>query len=196
MSDIPNNRSQMAALMREVMAADPSAQSQSPLTDEEIAVVATRGLDGVPESMRQRVLQQAVVDPEAAQLLRDAVQLDLEDSVVVARRKRKPVKHFMQLTYVAWAAAACLVLSLGVWRFADPPRDVTSTGGGMTIHSLSVDRPVPDYWNQVERERLMDQAQSDRLRDYALLASSLACLILSIPVAIRVIRHDSGPRQP
>ncbi|MBL4700252.1 MAG: hypothetical protein JKX85_03255 [Phycisphaeraceae bacterium] len=64
----------------------------------------------------------------------------------------------------------------------------------LTIMSLSDQPPAQvDYWAQLDEQLLTKRMEHDRLRDHALVAICIACLILTVPLAWWTFRN--GLRQ-
>jgi len=191
MSSRSFTRVELTGLMRQAMERGDARPDGSPsVSDEQIALLASGRADELSASERGRVLAAVARDPELGRLVRELQGLGLAGQNTTRRSATRPVaSRFMQ---AGWVAAACLTVAIGVWRFADPPITSPSDSGGevQTLHQQ------PDhgeqYWEQAEKQRLEAQAKRDRLRDYALLASAGACLVLSIPVAWQLLRRRRG----
>ena len=184
MSDTPRNRTQLIRLMNEVILAG-SAQTGS-IDDEQIALLAEGRLGELPPDQQEDLLRAVVADPSHAELLENLCDLGLGQS---GETTPKPSRLFgrypVRLLTGAWAAAACLMIGLGLWRVADPPAAQEPAGA---IRPYDAAPPGPDYWSQLDRQRLAGRASRDQYRDYALVASTTTCLILSVGL-VSVLRY-------
>ena len=189
MNTIPRNRSQMAVLLQEAIdnhqpPGPPGPPSEPPLTDEEVALVATGRLDELSPADQDRVLRQIAGDGESAQVLKEVYY-----ALGLGRRDKAPPATWtfaasLPFVRVALTAAACMVVVMGLWRLADPPAPISQAPDG-SFRIMSHGGPgsaQPDYWAQLDQQRLAQRAQRDHLRDYALIASTTTCLILAVPI--------------
>jgi hypothetical protein len=135
-----------------------------------------------------QLLRQIVADPETGELLAELCSLNLGQTSDA--QSHRP--HGLRLAVgVLWALAAGLAVCLGVWRIADPRRTFSAPTG--EIRLLGQAEHQADYWDELTRQRAIARYEQERLRDYALAAACVACLVLSIPVAWWAIRPNKPP---
>ena len=196
MSDTPRNRTQLIRLMSDVIRTE-SVEAE-PIDDEHVALLAEGRLGELSPDQQDDLLRAVVADPSNAELLKDLCDLGLGQSGKPTSSTGHPFGRFPLRAFTgAWAAAACLMIGLGLWRVADPPPVCGPAG---------VTRPYdadagPDYWSQLDSQRLAERAGRDRYRDYALIASTTTCFILSVGLvaAVRYRRrsdHHAAPQPP
>ncbi len=137
--------------------------------DEYIALVAEGRADLLPADIRSQVLDRISFDSDSAALLKS-----LED--ISATSAKKGGFKVMSIT---WAMAATLMFGLFMWRVIVPP-PVGYTYKNLT--PFSTYDPGSQYWTQAQKQRLIKDAESCRLRDYALIGSIAATCILSVIV--------------
>jgi len=139
--------------------------------DEYIALIAEGRADLLPADIRQQVLDRISYDPDSAELLK---QIAANSALTGSRRSNI---RFRTIS-ISWAFAACLMFGIFAWRIADPPtpavtaiQQLTPSGQGSS-----------NYWDDVIKKRLADEAQRYRWRDYALVGSVIATCLLSAAV--------------
>ena len=187
MTTIPSNRAQLIALLRQAIEADQGPDG--PIDDEHLILLATGRGDRLSDEQRRSLLRQVAANPEAARLVRELHELGLDEGQDAPDVSPPVVFTFRRVAQVGWAVAACLFIAIGAWRMADPPAPLNLDG---TIRPYQTDDRI-DYWEQLDRQRLIERAEHDHLRDIALVISASACLVLAIPVAWWLLR--SGPRR-
>ena len=195
MNTAPRNRNEWIDALRHAMADADTDRKGPTALEEEVGLVLEGRLDELPPADRTRVLRAAIHDPETAELLASGHRLGLAGET---RPRRSEGSRFRRVITIGWAVAASLLLMLGVWRLADPP-EATPSGPDIRLQSTDPTRSddAEQYWQQAEKQRAMEQLRTDRLRDYALLASAVACLLLSLALAWKTIRRspDAPPRK-
>ena len=178
---IPKNRSDMIRLLRNSI---DSCQPDLPneIDDEQIALLASGQLGRLPEEKQKILLMQIASDPIAAELVKDLQELNLDETIAVTTTKIQQLHRHRILRSVAagWALAACLMIGLFVWRTVEP-------AAVEPIRTYNADQP--DYWTQVYYQRLSQMSRQDRYREYALVASTFACVILSAGLVICIITN-------
>jgi len=182
----PKNRSDMIHLLHAAMDQSGSTTADRTIEDEHIALLAEGRLDELPESDRQHLLRQVASDPQIAQVLREVRQLI--DAPAAGTRQGISSQSFMRFTQYAWAAAACLFLTLGLWRMVDPSAPL-QRGPDQSVHILQ-NQPAgsTDYWQMHNQQQLKNRLHQDELRDWALIISSGVCVILANPVVLIAVR--------
>ena len=153
------------------------------IDDEEIALLATGQLDKLPPARRKQLLHQVATDPVAARLVKDIHSLNLDESVEAQRSMWRSSPRLRSVT-VAWALAACLMMGLFLWRVVDPTPPVRGAG---TVQVYGETQEPPDYWSQLEKQRLAQQATYHGYREYALVATTTICLVLSVGLVACVV---------
>ena len=184
MSDTPRNRTQLIRLMNEVIRTG-SVETGS-IDDEHVALLAEGRLGDLSRDQQDDLLRTVVADPSNAELLKDLCDLGLGGSGKPASSTGHLFGRLpLRVLTGAWAAAACLMIGLGLWRVADPPPVYGPAG---VTRPYDAGATGPDYWSQLDRQRLTERASRDRYRDYALVASTTTCLILSVGL-VAAVRH-------
>ena len=190
MSSRSFTRPELTGLMRQALeAVDRAGARPEGASDEQIALLASGRPDELSETERRQVLAAVARDPELGRLVRELQGFGLGRQKTPHGSAARPVAY--RFVQAGWVAAACLTIATGVWRFAAPPQPVSpgTDGQVQTLHHQ------PDhsqrYWEQAEQERLEARAWRNRVRDYALLTSAGACLVLSVPVVYLAVRHRS-----
>lgn len=176
-------------------ALDQSADRPARVDEENLLLVVLGRGDELSAAERDAVIRAIADDPETAELAAALHRLDLAAipaTPATATARPDILFTFRRTVQVAWALAACLLLTLGVWRLADPPAPLTRHG---TLTPYATANQV-DYWQQLDRQRLVERADRDRYRDYALVAASAACLILSIGVVGVLLRKQRDAHPP
>jgi len=172
-------------------AGDPSAPDR--VSPEDLYLLATGGLQRIPENRRRDLLEAIAADPALAQLVaqlhHDAGRGASDGGQAVAHGARRPPAWVRQLMHGMLAAAACLTIAMGAWRFADTPTHPAP--GTENIETYQAD-PAHDYWRDAGAQARIEREVRDRMRDYALLLSAAATFVLAIPVAWWALR--GGPR--
>ena len=155
--------------------------------DEYIAMIAEGRINEIPEHQRSRVLDVIAADPESARLLKNLSDIGIQSSFV--KRQTPTVRKIA----VAWATAACIMIGLFTWKAMD------STYVPVHRHDTtpySNQQNNPDYWSQLEKQRLSSFQFRSRYRDYALMLSTSATLVLATLVAVGFLKNsrknDSG----
>ncbi len=187
MRELPRSRHDMIDRLQNAMA---QAGSDAPELDcEHLALMAAGRLDELDPDDRSRLLARIAADPDAGRLLADLRQLGLDESddAAAGPDHARPLR-LLKMTAVGWAVAACMVIGLGLWRTAQPPIPMHSGGPGGTFQVYSADDAAPDYWSQVNHQRLQHRVRRDRYRDYALVFSGAASVVLSIGMIICLAR--------
>ncbi len=176
-------RTAMVALMRRAMAGPAQLDAIDP---EHLALLAEGRADELGKADRQRLLSQIAQDADARRWL---AELTGPARSATARRARRTVRPLA----VAWALAASLTVALGLWSWTVPPRPADAPAHG--IEPYSVQHDGADYWDQLDRQRLVEQAQGRHWRDYAWLISASASLLLSVALLIALLGRRSR-REP
>ena len=149
--------------------------------DEYIAMIAEGRINEIPEPQRSRVLDVIAADPESATLLKNLSDIGIQSLSAV--RQTGTVRKLA----VAWATAACIMIGLHTWKAMDitvvPDHYHNAT-------SYSVQQDNPDYWSQLEKQRLASSQFRSRYRDYALILSTSATFVLAALVAIGFLRNS------
>jgi hypothetical protein len=140
--------------------------------DEYIALVAEGRADLLPASVRSSVLDRISFDPDSAELLKS-----LEGISAVSQSSAK--KGGFRVMSITWAMAATVMFGLFMWRVIVPPPVEYSF---KHLSPFSTTSPESEYWNQAHKQRLVMDADSCRLRDYALIGSIAATCLLSVIV--------------
>jgi len=172
------NRRDMIQLLAESIDSQQPAPSTE-IDDEQIALLAAGKLDHLNQAQRKRLLRQVASDLIAGELLRDLCELKLEESERAAATNGRRLRVALRLVAAGWAVAACLMVGLLVWRMTNPAAPIRDQ-----VQPYGTEQTQPDYWSQLEHQRLLRQAERYKYREYALLASTTACVILSISLAM------------
>jgi hypothetical protein len=182
------NKSQLRHLLERVM--HESARDGVELDEEHMALLAEGRLDALSPPERDRLLRLIAADPAAGELLAELDQLGLRPPTVEDSRTARPrsSRAFYTL-FSLWAAAACLFLSLLLWRAADPPAPLAPDG---TLRVMGTSSADLDYWEQLDHQRRVERVQRDRYRDYALIISTGTGLVLSIGLVAYALRRKPG----
>ena len=180
------NRQQLIDLIRQTWRTDHAVGPPS-FDEEDLILLATGRLEEVPGNRRNDLLRCVASDDELAELVSQLNALGLSDEQHGHAEQPAATRLMIGARY-AWAIAACLLLMLGIWRVADPPAPVTIHG---TLKPYATEAQS-DYWQQLDRQRLVERAERDRVRDYALLGTSIACVVLTIPVVITALRRPQA----
>lgn len=145
---------------------------------EDLVLLAEGRVDELDDDRRSRLFDAIAASPEAGTLVLELQRLGIGEAAGAARRPAAS-GWTLRVLLGTWAAAACLLLSLAVWRTADPPAPLMTNG---TIDTLNAKPEEVDYWAQLDEQRRMARVERDEWRDLALLATSGACLALSIGI--------------
>lgn len=149
--------------------------------DEYIAMIAEGRINEIPESERSRILDVIAGDPESAMLLKNLSDVGIQSSFAV---KQKGTQRKLA---IAWATAACIMIGLFTWKAMDTT--VASIHyNNATPYSMQQDNP--DYWSQLEKQRLSSSQLRSRYRDYALILSTSATFVLATLVAVGFLRNS------
>lgn len=149
--------------------------------DEYIAVIAEGRIDELPEDIRKKVLDRISFDEGSAEMLKELCRVE-------GSQKSDKGRGYFRVLSITWAAAACLMFGLFVWRIADPAPPTTA-----------IKPPTPmsedddSYWEQVNEKRLATETTRYRVRDYALAGSITATCILSLVILAEKLK--SGNRK-
>jgi hypothetical protein len=149
--------------------------------DEYIAMIAEGRINEIPEPERSKILDVIAADPESAMLLKDLSDAGICSSV--AARQTGTVRKLA----VAWATAACIMIGLFTWKAMDT---TFTTGHHHSTTPYSMQQDNPDYWSQLEKQRLSSSQLRSRCRDYALILSTSATLVLAALVAVGFLRNS------
>ena len=162
------------------------------VSDEDITLLATGHLGQFSAARRRQILLHVARDPVASRLVKELCDLELDSPSGRPRWSWSSPRTLRSLA-VAWAVAASLMIGMFAWQMMDPG----SVGRpSQTIQSYGQDDPEPDYWSQVDKQRLDERALHDRLRSYALVASTSACLVLSVGLVVCFAAKRKKRRQP
>jgi hypothetical protein len=187
MSPLAWNRSELTQLLASVIH-EPDAGRD--LDEEQLALLAEGRLDALAAPERERVLRAIAADPQSGDLLIELDQLGIRP----AASAKAGGAGRRQTSYVLlglWAAAACLLLGLALWRAADPPAPIAPDG---SLRVLGADAGELEYWEQLSHQRRIERAQRDRYRDYALIISTGTGLVLSVGLVLYALRrHPHAP---
>lgn len=192
---LENNPEQLSEAIATAMRRAGSQTSRPGIDEEELLLFAAGRLDRVPIDRRGPLLQAVATDPQLGQLVAELQALGLDEGragsgqeadgpAVLARigpRVGAPLG-------MAWLAAACLLLGVGLWRVNDPPAPLNPDG---SVSMMSIPDQTPqdrDYWQQLDEQRRMQRVERDQYRDYALVATATATLVLSIPIVWLALR--------
>lgn len=155
--------------------------AHSEFDDEYIAMIAEGRINEIPPSERSRMLDIVAADPESAMLLKRLSDMQISSSP--ARRQAGTVRKLA----LGWAAAACIMVGLFAWKTMDAPVTPNHFHG---TAPYSVQRDSPDYWSQLENERFSLSQFRSRYRDYALILSTSTTLVLTVLVAVVLLRKS------
>ena len=158
---------------------DTSQASES--DNEYITMIAEGRLGEIPVSERSRILDLIASDPESAMLLKSLSDRGLSSYTVP--RGTGTIRKFA----IGWAAAACLMVGLFVWKNADAP--VVPRHYPPSV-PYSVESDGPDYWSQLDQQRFSSWQSRARYRDYALILSTSATFVLSALIAVVILRKS------
>ena len=149
--------------------------------NEYITMIAEGRLNEIPVSERSRILDLIASDPESAMLLKN-----LADTGICSSTSVRQTRTLRKLA-IGWAAAACLMMGLFLWKTVDTP--VAPDNYPFTVpYTVQPDRP--DYWSQLDQQRFTLWQSSSRYRDYALIISTSATFVLSVLLAGVVLRKS------
>ena len=149
--------------------------------DEYIAMIAEGRVNEIPQSERSRILGVIAADPESAMLLKRLSDMGISSSTVA--RRTGTVRKLA----VGWAAAACIMMALFSWKTMDTPVTPNHVQG---TAPYSVQQDSPDYWSQLDQQRFSLSQFRSRYRDYALIVSTSATLVLSVLIAVVLLRKS------
>ena len=178
------NRYENAGHFREVLrqALENCDTGQASESDNEyIAMIAEGRLGEIPVSERPRILSLISSDPESAMLLKSLSDKGIGSSTVSRR------VGTMRKLAIGWAAAACFMVGLFVWKTIDTPVGPNHYPSTMPY---TVQPDSPDYWSQLDQQRFSLSQFRSRYRDYALIASTSATFVLSVLVAALLLRKS------
>ena len=192
MNENSDNTKRMLGLVRRVMAS--GADDEAELNEEHLALLAEGRGDLLDEADRRRLLDRIACDPEAGALLADLSAIEEIQSASVGGSSRIRLKSIARSLAIGWAAAACMLIAVGAWRVARPP--VPIGPDGKIIQRYAADPARPDYYDQLQRQRLERQARWDPYRDYALCIAVGACLVMSIGLVVCLILVARRPAIP
>jgi hypothetical protein len=188
--NIPKNKYDMIKLLEEVIHSQCSGPTEE-IDDEKIALLASGKIDLLPEDQQKLLLKQVAADPVAAELVKDLADLNLttEEDSKPAAFKRLVV--MVRPIAAAWAVAACLTFGIFLWRTVEPPRPI------QIPQVYGAEDSYPDYWLQAYQQKLSKFSSRDRYREYALIASTTACAVLSMAVVFCIIskKRDRQKKQ-
>ena len=156
------------------------AAKNSESDDEYIAMIAEGRINEILPSERSRILDIIAADPEAALLLKRLSDMGISSSAAV----RQP--GTMRKLAIGWAAAACIMMGLFVWRTMDT---TVVPGHYDQTAPYSVQQDSPDYWSQLDQQRFSLSQFRSRYRDYAIIVSTSTTLVLSVLVAAVLLRR-------
>jgi hypothetical protein len=168
-------------------------------TDMELAVVAEQGIEGIPESDRDRVLNAIAANRDgeiAAALLHVdlAVGLATGDRSATGASTSAPLRfpgRFYRVARVGWALAACLTVAAGL-RFATGWSDLSSQPLG-TPPANGLPTPMSSPAPASEAEQIGHASSSNGLNALLLLSSVLVLLGCTILVVrLRKATHSEG----
>ncbi len=161
----------------------------NPQADEEYLVMLASGrYFEIPQPERYKLLSAIAGNPGESALLRDLYHLN---KVQQSASRMSTTYRIMAL---GWGIAACLMIGTFVSRVIDPPRQ----GIGVQTITPYGTEAEPDYWSQLDKQRLSMQAKWHAYRDIALILSTVACLVLSIGLIWsirdrrRLIKKENG----
>jgi hypothetical protein len=185
MSMTVRSRADMVRLLHEALAAG-AGPAGDEVNEEHLAMLVTGQLDQLDDEPRRTLLRQVAGDEKLAALVRDLTTMGLGEATPALRGA--PGAGVVVLRWVVrgvWAAAACLVLGLGIWRAVDPPRagDVSD----LPVGPMSTDGPstsAPTEWP--------GEGSAASWRDTTLYVALGACAVLSIPVVWWAARGRRG----
>ena len=168
---------QIVTILRDAMVS--SDQEPTPINDEQLTLLATGRLHEIDPEKRDQLLKQVANSPDESLLLSRLHALNLSGGEQRTRRST-PLLRF---TLGVWAVAACLMLGLFVTQFTAPT----------PVHPNSDLTPYhtpdqPDYWDQLNQQRLENQNEWLAIRDYALIFSTVSCVVLSFGIVILLVR--------
>lgn len=192
MTPPPGPTSQMFQLLMHATEPTPPKAGDDQVPDEHLLLVAQGRVAELGDEDRERLLRRIINDPLEARLLREMHDLSAQEQKITAPT-RGPILLRRWLS-MGLAAAACLLITLGIWRLIDPPAPfVISTDGtiGMAQHTGPQATPETDYWGKLDRQQREDRLRRDELRDYALLAATGTSLVLA--VGLLVTRRRGEP---
>jgi hypothetical protein len=154
----PRNSIDLQRLFERAIARD----AQGLHVDEEELVLLAEGR--IDELSDARVLRAVAADPELAEVVAEARELFAAQP---AGARGRESHRLMFATRAVFALAACVMLSLGLWRMIDPP----AAPGGIGTASVSTQPATSDAW-----------------RETALIVSIVVAVLLAVPVAWWAIR--------
>lgn len=205
MTNQPTTPSDMARLLIAATDHDRPDEAADAVSDEHLLLLATGRLAELPPSDQMRLLSQVAADPDSAELLKElrAHHIEeLQDSTQPSQPRQPSQPQgpylFRRVLGFTLTAAACALISLGIWRLADPPAPfVPSSDGGISIlsHRGQTNQDEPDYWARLDQQQRQDRLQRDQLRDWALIAMSCTSLVLAIGLVVtrrRLPSSESG----
>lgn len=171
----------LKAVFRKAFETCDTVKPSSSSDDEYIAMIAEGRTNEIPEPQRSRILDVIAADPESAVLLKD-----LSDARICSSSAAKQTGTVRKLA-VAWATAACIMIGLFTWKTMDTTV-VPDHYHNATPYSMQQDNP--DYWSQLEKQRLSSSQLRSRYRDYALILSTSATFVLAALVAAGFLRNS------
>jgi hypothetical protein len=186
---------QLSEIIAQAMRRIDSHPGTSAVDEEHLVLFASGRLDRVPESMRGPLLRAVATNPALGQLIAELHELRLDEGAVRIEQAHGSPNVIARIgprvgapLGVTWLVAACMLFGIGLWRFGDPPAPLNPDGSVSMMQMEQTPGPSQDYWQELDDQRRIERAHRDQYRDYALVATATATLILSIPVAWLVLR--------
>jgi len=177
---ITPDKNQLIAMLRSAIATH-SRGDLSTVDNEQITLVAEGRLHELEPAQRDRLLRQIAGTPDAALLLKRLHDLDLSGTALRGAA-REP--HIFRIATGMLAIAASLMIGLLVTRLI-VPTPVPMHNGLVPFTAPA----QPDYWHQLDEQRRQQKIKWCTYRDYALVFSTVSCLVLSVGVVWIALRR-------
>ena len=163
-----------------------SPSHDRPDYDEYIASIAEGGADRLSPQKRSEVLDYISRNPEAARLLKSVSEAKEAPGFAVTGGGDR---HLFIIGGAFWAVAAVLLLSLVLWKAAEPQLMTRNPDGTVTAYSLEQQE---QYWNQLEQQRQGFSGFTSDWRNVAIMVLVFVVGILTVLLAVRLAVHNRG----
>lgn len=171
-----NNKKNMIQLLKRAFCGE---NNKIHADEEYLDMLASGRYEEIPEQERKKLLAAIVQNSEESSLLKDLYEVKKGPQSV------KRVIAGYRIMTLGWGIAACLMIGLFVSRAIDP----SPQGDGVQIVKPYGVEADPDYWSQLDKQRLSMQSKWHTYRDVALVISTITCVVLSVGLLF-VIRRE------
>ncbi len=176
----PTTERELARLLDDAVT-QAAREAGAPPEDEQVALLLEGRIDELGREQRDEVLRRIAGDDDAGQTVASIGRLEARGG-----EARPGGRWLGPWLGVAWAAAACVVVSLASWRLADPPPGAETM---QRLQALDARQAISES-EQQEQAALSQAVERGRMRDWALGIGGAACVLLTIPVVVVLIRQS------